>query len=204
MSTQKELDPYTAKAQNDNLSPQEKIDGLHRIVKQVKTGMLTTRDKNGGLHARAMAPTGPFSPSSVNLVFIANRASHKFDELENDSHVNVSFYDQSSTNWASYCGIAKITQDKEKIAKHWSPITAAWFGDLGDGIHKGDQNDPRVALIEVFPEEVRFWVATRGTVGKAVDVAVSAVTGKASAPGELCTITKDEIALVQGLNTRST
>ena len=60
------------------------------------------------------------SPSQVNLVFIANRVSSKFDEIENDAHVNVSFYDESSTNWASYSGIAKIIQDKEKIKEHWS------------------------------------------------------------------------------------
>ena len=59
-------------------------------------------------------------PDQVNLVFIANRASAKFDEIENDSHVNVAFYDESTTNWASYAGRAKISQDREKIAKHWS------------------------------------------------------------------------------------
>ncbi|KAI8993880.1 hypothetical protein BD414DRAFT_513531 [Trametes punicea] len=202
MSTNKELDPYTAKAENTNLSPQEKIQGLHSIVKNVKTGMLTTRSASGHLHARAMAPAGPVEPNQVTLYFIANRATAKFDEIENDSHVNVSFYDESSTNWASYAGIAKITQDREKIAKHWSSATAAWFGDLGDGIHKGDQNDPRVALIEVIPEEIRYWIATRGKVGQAVDIAVSAVSGKTAAPGELRTITKDEIQLVQGLTSK--
>ena len=60
------------------------------------------------------------SLTQATLVFIANKASHKFDEIQNDSHVNVSFYDENSTNWASYAGIARITQDKEKIAKHWS------------------------------------------------------------------------------------
>lgn len=72
--------------------------------------------------------------------------------------------------------------------------TAAWFGDLGDGIHKGDKNDPRVAVIEVVPEEIRYWYSTRGTVGKAVDIAVSAVSGKTAAPGELRTITKAEVS----------
>ena len=58
MSHNKDLDPYTAKAQNNNLTPQEKIDGLHAIVKSVKTGMLTTRSRDGHLHSRAMAPAG--------------------------------------------------------------------------------------------------------------------------------------------------
>ncbi|KAI0072433.1 hypothetical protein K474DRAFT_1693048 [Panus rudis PR-1116 ss-1] len=201
MSTQinKELDPYTAKAQNDNLSPQEKIEGLHEILKQVKTGMLTTRSADGCMHSRAMAPAGPFSPTQVSLVFLANRASHKFDEIENDSHVNVSFYDEKSTNWASYSGKAYITQDKEKIKKHWSTATSAWFGDLGDGVHKGDENDPRVAVIEIIPDSVRYWVATSNAVGRAFDIAKGAVTGKAAAPGELRTITKEEIQLLEGI-----
>ena len=60
MSTNKELDPYTAKAEaaGDNLTPQEKIEGLHAIVNNVKTGMLTTRSASGELHSRAMAPAG--------------------------------------------------------------------------------------------------------------------------------------------------
>ncbi|EPT04536.1 hypothetical protein FOMPIDRAFT_1057856 [Fomitopsis schrenkii] len=198
----KTLDPYTAKAESNNRSPQEKIEGLHAIVKSVKTGMLTTRTADGHLHSRAMAPAGPFSPTQATVVFIANKASSKFDEIQNDSHVNVSFYDESSTNWASYAGIAKVSQEREKIAKHWSSLTAAWFGDLGDGVHKGDQNDPRVAVIEVIPEEIRYWYATRGTVGQAVDIAVSAVSGKTAAPGELRTITKAEIQLLNGIQAK--
>ena len=62
MSSNKELDPYTAKAQNDNLTPQEKVDGLHSIVKKVKTGMLTSRSKDGHMHSRAMAPAGRMYP----------------------------------------------------------------------------------------------------------------------------------------------
>ncbi|KAK7685149.1 hypothetical protein QCA50_011512 [Cerrena zonata] len=202
-STHKELDPYTAKAQNNHLSPQEKIQGLHEIIKTVKTGMLTTRDSTGCMHSRAMAPAGSLSPTQATLAFIANTASHKFEEIQNDSHVNVSFYDEKSTNWASYCGIARISQDKDKISKYWSSTISAWFGDLGDGIHKGDQNDPRVAIIEVVPDSIRYWVATSNKVGRAVDIAVGAVTGKTAAPGELRTIAKDEIQLLQGIDKKS-
>ena len=83
--------------------------------------MLTTRSDNGQLHSRAMNPSKrewahhPYrhqlpSPSHIqsgttdtqlNLVFVANNVSHKFDEIQNDSHVNVSFYDPASSNWAS-------------------------------------------------------------------------------------------------------
>ena len=60
MTTQQQptLDPYTAKAINDDLTPQQKIEGLHAIVKKVKIGMLTTRTSEGHMHTRAMAPAG--------------------------------------------------------------------------------------------------------------------------------------------------
>ncbi|KAL4254241.1 Stress Response and Developmental Protein [Abortiporus biennis] len=200
MSAKVELDPYTAKAQNDNLSPHEKIEGLHAIVKAVKTGMMTTRSADGSMHSRAMAPSGPHEHNQVNLFFIANNASHKFDEIQNDDHVNVSFYDEKTTNWASYSGVARVSQDKDLIEKHWSSLTSAWFGDLGDNVHKGDRHDPRVSIIEIIPSEIRYWVATRNAVGRAVEITWGAATGKSAAPGELRTISSDEIQLIQGLH----
>lgn len=67
--------------------------------------------------------------------------------------------------------------------------TASWFGDLGDGIHRGDENDPRVAVIEVVPDEIRYWYTTKG---RAPDVEIGAVTGKVACPGDLRTISQDE------------
>jgi general stress protein 26 len=67
-------------------------------------------------------PPVAFKDSQLTLTFIANNVSDKFEEIANDDHVNVSFCDHSSTNWASYCGIAKVTQDKELIKKHWSKL----------------------------------------------------------------------------------
>ncbi|CAL1707200.1 unnamed protein product [Somion occarium] len=195
------LDPYSTKAKDSGThAPHEKVKALHDIVKKVKTGMLTTRSSDGSLHARAMAPAGPFSPHQVCLVFIANNASHKFDEIQNDAHVNVSFYDEHSTSWASYSGIARVSQDKAEIEKHWSHLTSAWFGDLGDGVHTGDQTDPRVSIIEVIPDSIRYWVATGSKVGRAANIATSAITGKAAAPGQLSTITKEEIQLLENLD----
>ncbi len=70
---------------------------------------------------------------------------------------------------------------------------AAYFGDLKDGVHKGDQSDPRISVIEVVPDEVRLWVATKGVVGRAIENAVSNVTSGVSTPGDLITIGKAEV-----------
>ncbi|KAK0195343.1 hypothetical protein F5146DRAFT_281811 [Armillaria mellea] len=197
------LDPYTTKAENNDLTPQQKIEGLHEIVQSVKTGMLTTRSADGHLHSRAMMPSAPFSGVQLVLAFVANNASHKFEEIDNDSHVNVSFFNTDTTSWASYSGRARVTRDKETIAKHWSTSLSAYFGDLEDGVHKGDVNDPRISIIEVVPEEIRYWVATKGSVGRAIEAAVSSVTKTCAAPGELRTISKAEIQLTQRLQSTS-
>ncbi|KIY74348.1 hypothetical protein CYLTODRAFT_385158 [Cylindrobasidium torrendii FP15055 ss-10] len=195
------LDPYTQKAEANKYSPQEKISSLHELVKSCSTGMLTTRAEDGSMHSRAMVPTSPHNATQVNLVFIGNNSSHKFEEVQHDSHVNVSFYNTSSTSWASFSGKARISRDQEAIKKHWSSSMGAYFGDLKDGVHKGDVNDPRISIIEVVPDEVRFWVAQKGAVGRAVDIAVSSVTSGTSAPGDLVTLSKAEIQLIQGLQT---
>jgi hypothetical protein len=82
--------------------------------------------------------------------------------------------------------------DNQLIICH-SKSVSAYFGDLKDGIHKGDENDPRVSIIQVVPDEIRYWVATKGTVGRAMETAASAITGKTAVPGELRTITMEEV-----------
>ena len=71
---------------------------------------------------------------------------------------------------------------------------SSWFGDLKDGVHKGDEDDPRVAIIEVIPDEIRYWIATKGSITRALEVGVNTVTGGVSVPGELRTINSSEVS----------
>lgn len=73
---------------------------------------------------------------------------------------------------------------------------AAYFEDLKDGVHKGDQTDPRVSIIEIVPDEIRYWVVTKGTVGRAVETAVSTLTKGTASLGELRTINQAEVSHV--------
>lgn len=101
--------------------------------------MLVTRDFDGNLHSRAMTPAnGAFEPSlalsqitftflvsgdaQLSLVFVADNLSSKCEEIENDSHVNVSFFDPLSTDWASYSGRARVIEDRKLIHEHWSSL----------------------------------------------------------------------------------
>ncbi|KAI0305669.1 hypothetical protein B0F90DRAFT_1808866 [Multifurca ochricompacta] len=203
MSSNVQLDPYTAEAQNDNVTLLQKVTDLHKVIQGAQTGMLTTRASDDHLHARAMTPVGPYSSTQVSLTFIANKTSPKFQDIKNDAHVNVSFFDTSSTSWASFSGIAKVCEDRSVVRERWNQNMAAYFGDLGDGIHKGDENDPRVVVIEVIPDEVCYWLATGGAISRRVQEVVTVVRGKTCIPGELRKITKEEIQLAQGLGSQT-
>ncbi|KAJ8293495.1 Protein bli-3 [Rhodotorula toruloides] len=182
-------DPYTAKAQDD-ASPQEKIAELKNIIKETKFGMLVTRSADGQLHSRAMAPA---SHKGLVFQFIANTDSGKFDELDNDGNVNVSFADPSSTDWASVAGKASIVKDESTVKDLWNPTIKSWFGDLKDGVRTGEPGDPRIAVIQVIPTE---WVKTRTSLGQTVEVLKGAVTGETAAPGHLRVIAGSDLELV--------
>ena len=78
------------------------------------------------------------------------------------------------------------------VAAHFS--ISAYFGDL-DETHRGDENDPRVVVIEVVPNEVRYWLSKSGGISRGVQEVVKTVRGEVSIPGELRTITAEEVGL---------
>lgn len=75
---------------------------------------------------------------------------------------------------------------------------SGYIGNLGDGVHKGDEGDPRVAVIEIVPDEIKYWISKQSGISRTVQVAFSAAVGKATAPGELRTIRKEEVSAIHG------
>ena len=69
---------------------------------------------------------------------------------------------------------------------------SAYFGDLDDS-HRGDENDPRVVVIEVVPNEIRYWLAKSGSISRGVQEVVKTVRGEVSIPGEMRTIVAEEV-----------
>ena len=88
--------------------------------------------------------------SGPDFLFLANANSQKFDDIEKNSRANVYFHDSSSQDWISVTGEAVTSSnDDPRIKEIWNRGVSAWFGDLGDGVHTGGPDDPRMKLIEV-------------------------------------------------------
>eukprot|EP01117_Protostelium_nocturnum_P020662 TRINITY_DN9407_c0_g1_i3.p1 TRINITY_DN9407_c0_g1~~TRINITY_DN9407_c0_g1_i3.p1 ORF type:complete len:253 (+),score=52.86 TRINITY_DN9407_c0_g1_i3:53-811(+) len=190
MSTDtKTADPYKEKARETEASKDKQVQELYGIVDALKTSMLTTRRSDGTLTSRAMNPVRRSGP---DFTYFTNIHGDKIPEIENDSHVNVAYVDPSSTNWVSISGTARISQDREKIKQLYNPSIKAWFGDLGDGVNDGSENDPRIALIEVKTKTVNYWYSV-GKLGTLANVLVSTVTGEAASPGSLRELNEADI-----------
>jgi general stress protein 26 len=155
----------------------------------------------------------PASTDKLQLVYIYDNTSHKDDEMKHDQDVNVSFLEPVGGDWISVAGNAITTTDRSEVAKYYSASTKAWFADLGDGVHDGSGNDPRVSVLKVKPTEVscvirlvfalrlrfalkiRYYARKETLLTQAAEVAAKAFgTGQMATPGAIRTITGKEVS----------
>ena len=121
-----------------------------------------------------------------DFLFLANAHSQKFNDLEQNKEVQISFQDIKTQEWASITGTATKTDNSDpRIKEVWSRGAAAWFGDLGDGKHTGGPEDPRMTLIEVKAKYIVYYVTDVGILGYAKEVIQANITGGVANTGKL-------------------
>ncbi|KAI2465011.1 hypothetical protein F4781DRAFT_44023 [Annulohypoxylon bovei var. microspora] len=188
----KPADPYKVANKEDDVPMNEKIEILDKFVSTCKYGMMTTRDfSTGKLVSRCMAVAAK-EKGGLDQLFFTNTESKKTDELENDPHVNLSFLD-SSGQWASISGTTSIETDRDLVKKYYNPALKAWMGDLGDGIHDGSENDPRIGVIRVKISSATYSVSDKTLLGFAVEIAKGTVTGQPASVNKLREISESEM-----------
>jgi len=196
----KAADPYKeANADNLNLSLKEKVEELIGFATNTKFGMMTTRqDLSGLLVSRCMALAA--TENGVDLIFHTNTETGKTDELHSDPHVNIAFIKPSTGDWASISGTASIETDREKVRAHYSPSLKAWVGDLGDSIHNGGPDDPRIAIIKVKAITASYALQKGSVISRGIEIAKGAVTGSTASTTKLREITKEELQQYRAIN----
>lgn len=78
--------------------------------------------------------------------------------------------------------------------RYYSSQLKAWVGDLGDGVHTGGPEDPRIGVIKVKTITSTYSLQKGSAIGRAVEVAKGAVTGKPANVSRLRGLTKEDIA----------
>lgn len=137
-----------------------------------------------GIKERQSFATRPMSVQEVddngNCWFLSADDSYKNAEISTDDHVQLLFKGSDYSDFLSLYGIATISKDIGLIKELWKPIIKAWFTE--------GENDPRITVIKVTPQEGYYWDNKSGNLVALVKTALGAVTGKTfddSIEGEL-------------------
>ncbi|KAL1874528.1 hypothetical protein Daus18300_003547 [Diaporthe australafricana] len=174
-------DPSVTKQYDSETPVEQQISEFFGFVDSLKVGLLTTQRAGLGPVSRSMAVARRTGP---DFLFLANKNSTKFKDLDSDKTAQITFQDSSSQNWASITGKATVTSNSDPRIKDLNnAFSSAWFGDLGDGVHNGKAEDPRVALIEIKAEYITYWLSTSTKLGFLKEIAVSNLTGQVATTG---------------------
>ena len=98
-----------------------------------------------------------------------------------------------SGSWASISGTAGVITDRSKVEKYYSPALKTWLGDLGDGVHDGSENDPRIGIIEVKAVTATYALSKGTMLGRGVEMVKGVVTGEVANVNDLREISENEI-----------
>jgi len=175
---------------DQSASPGEKIKDLYDLIEGIEIAMFTTRRPDGHLVSRPMATQTQAEGS--DLWFVTDIESHKLDELEHDSHVNLAYYRDGSREWVSVSGTATVTQDRRAVRELYRPDWKAWFGDEG-GERDGGPDDPRLALILVEVHSVTYLKVDQPKPVVLFEVVKGMVTGTPPKVGKLREVTGSEL-----------
>ncbi|KAL2220699.1 hypothetical protein M432DRAFT_630451 [Thermoascus aurantiacus ATCC 26904] len=188
------IDPYKAK-NFENPPLEQKVNDLVDFISHIKYGMLTTKSSDGDvLTSRCMALAGKEN-GGIDLIFHTNLFSGKTMDLSvHPQETNMSFLDPASGSWASVSGSASILAGPEIVHKYYTPTLKAWLGDLGDGVHDGGPNDPRIGVIRVEAKLATYVLAARGAIGRAMEAAKGTAEGETPAVNKIRELSAEELA----------
>ena len=151
----------------------ESIQKLNDLIDEIGFAMLTTIDE-GVLRSRPMQ-TQDFEFDG-DLWFFTSSKTHKAEEIEKDSRVNVSYASPATNTYVSVSGTAQIVKDKAKIDEYWNDILRAWFPEGKDS--------PDLVLLKVAVEQAEYWDSPSSSIMQIAGFVKALATGERADGGE--------------------
>lgn len=139
----------------DETNPRDK---LYAMIDKVRIAMLTTVEKDGGLHSRPMS--NQEADENGDLWFFLDKTSALAETVKSNPKVSLGYSDPGGDNYVAVSGTAQLVHDKAVIDEKWSEDVAAWF--------EGGKDNPNVALLKVNPAEGEFWDTSSSALATAV------------------------------------
>ena len=118
------------------------------VIADQRIAMLTVEEE-GRLVSRPMAS---IARPEENRIYFVTRLDAKVGDIGGSAPVNLGYADTHKNTYLSVSGVARTSQDREKLRELWSMWVEAWLPQGPDG--------PDVALITVEPEDAKLWDST--------------------------------------------
>ena len=159
--------------QEDNsrqdLSSKEAIEKIKVISDQAMICFFCTESNTG-----ATRGARPMSILQVDdegtLWFVSPKDSNKNKEIAQNPSVKLYFHGSAHSDLMYLIGNAAIHPDQSKIKDLWNPFLKVWFTE--------GQDDPRISIIKVIPEEGYYWDSKNGNFVATLKMFAGAIVGK--------------------------
>lgn len=148
------------------MADMKEIETLRALIKGVDTAMLTTVTEEGLVSRPMKTQEVEFDG---DLWFFTKKATSKFEEIQHDQDVNVTYAGKS---YVSIRGKAEIVEDLQKKKKFWSKAH--------EKIMQTSFEDPNVVLIKVKVEAAEYWETSDFT--KQIAFMYKRMTGQSAKP----------------------
>jgi general stress protein 26 len=146
----------------------ENIEKLKDLVKGAKYCMLSTYNKDTGIHTRPMAFQEINDAGEV--YFFTNEYSVKTEEISVNNEVSISICNDDQSNYIVLRAKASLDKDEAKMEELFNPIVKLWFPDGLD--------DPKMALIKADISSAEYWDNTSSTMVFLFNAAKSLIKGE--------------------------
>jgi general stress protein 26 len=165
----------------------QELEKLYSQIADIEIAMMTTRRADGHLQSRAMATQK--RALGADLWFVTLDTAPKLRDLDNDPHVNLSYYKDRTREWVSVSGVASVSRDRAKIHELYASDWKMWFPKEGDPRH-GTPDDPRMVLIGIDVHAAVFLEVNKPQPVVLFEVVKGWLTGSTPELGEVHTIRK--------------
>lgn len=158
----------------ENLSNQAAIQQLKELVDKIDICLFCTDIQDYKMNVAPMSRQEVEENGSI--WFIGHKDSETCMNIERDNRVALHFGDPSQYQFLVVSGTAQVSQDKSRIERYWNKMMDAWF--------ETGQDDPAIRVIEVRPENAKYWTNKDGKLMTLLKFAASAITGENYDPGK--------------------
>lgn len=141
---------FIGESQNNlNMSSPEHKQLIWNLIKDVKVGMLVTKEGESDDSMRSRPMYLVQDAYDGTLYFYTSKNAEKVYEIKEDRDVCITFSDVQNGVFVSLTGKAKLTDDQELIDRYWNSGINAWFEDGKD--------NPDIAMLKIKVNRGEHW-----------------------------------------------